>query len=274
MITFVKQSGESLATNGEPCDIWTEDGVITSAERIAAVYAYRQELGTRALAFVSGAGNLIRGNALRGQGLAPGNEDVVGRAATILNTMVLALALREREVPIATFLTPSMRFSDELSTVAFEPYSPEAMVRAFEEEKVVLLAGGTGKNNQSTDTAVLEYAVDYTNSLQQTSQSTHQDIVVVKGTKHNGVYDRDPAKDPDVARRYLRISARTMLADYDRFCAVDEPSLRTIVKHGVSLRVFADGCHDLADVLSAHPDSNGVGTLIVPHDIEPELEAA
>lgn len=267
MYAHVKQSGELLASQGKPGEFWTPNGVRASTEKVAATHKRwtRGELGLRGLLLVSGAGNLIRGDRLREQGIARGYEDVLGRLATVSNTLVLASALAERNVPVSVFIADSMAYKDARNQdLEFQEYNPCAVMEAYAKERIVLVGGGTGKDGQTTDTAVLEYAA------MQKEYTPDEDVVAIKGTKFDGVYDTDPRKNA-AARRYSMISARTMLENYANFAAVDEPSLRQIIETGVSLRVYADGQHDLVTVLNGGKDD--IGTLIVADDIEPELAA-
>lgn len=265
MIAHVKQSGELLSAQGEPGTFWTPNGIRASTEKIAIAHKRWSDLGLKGLMLVSGAGNLIRGDKLREHKIASGREDVLGRMFTVANTLILADALQKRGVPVATFIASSMFYSDAQNQgMDFEPYDPEAVTEAYAAERVALVAGGTGKDGQTTDTAVLEYAA------WQKQHSPDQNVVALKGTKFDGVYEADPREDPTV-RRFSTISAHTMLADYDRFSVVDKQSLHTVIETGVSLRVYADGQHDLVTVLNGGKDD--IGSLIVADDVEPQLAA-
>lgn len=267
MFAHVKQSGELLASQGQPGEFWTPNGVRASTDKIAAAHRRwtRGEIGLRGLMLVSGAGNQIRGERLREQGIARGYEDVLGRLATVSNTLVLASALSERKVPVSVFIAQPMAYKDARNQdLAFQEYDPCAVMDAYAKEHVVLVGGGTGKDGQTTDTAVLEYAA------MQKAHTPDDEVVALKGTKFDGVYDDDPRKNA-AARRFSVISAHTMLQNYAQFAAVDKPSLQQIIDSGVSLQVYADGHHDLVTVLDGGRDD--IGTRIVPEDVEPQLAA-
>jgi uridylate kinase len=264
VFVYLKQSGELLASQGQLGELWTPEGVRSSTEKVAEAYDARNELGLRGLVLVSGAGNIIRGEKLRAQGIANGHADVLGRIATIQNTIVLANALRQNGVPTATFLTDSMRFEDKSLGDDMSTYTLDAVKEAFEQEKVVLIGGGTGEDNVTTDNAVMSYAIAHRDS------GSDEEILVLKGTKHDGVYDRDPAKFAN-AKRIPRISAQRMLEDYENFSVVDESCLRQIAQSALGMRIYRDGQHDLVTVLGRHSSSNRtIGTLIVS---DPEREA-
>jgi len=265
MIAHVKQSGELLSAQGGPGEFWTPNGIRASTEKVAVAHRRWNELGLRGLMLVSGAGNLMRGDKLREHNIATGREDVLGRLFTIANTLVLADALQKRGVPVATFIADSMFYGDALNQgLDFQQYDPEAVAAAYQAERIALVAGGTGKDGQTTDTAVLEYA-----AFQQ-AHAPEENVVVLKGTKFDGVFEADPTKDPS-ARPYSVISARTMHDNFEQYGAVDKRSLRVIMDTGVSMRVYADGQHDLVTVLNGGKDD--IGTLIVADDIESRLAA-
>jgi uridylate kinase len=256
MYVHLKQSGELLSAQGDFGALWTPNGIRASTDKIASVHKIRSQLGVSGILMVSGAGNIVRGEKLRDQGIANGRADALGRLATVMNTIVLQQALEERKVPTATFIADTMSLGDSSIPINdFLPYDPEAVKEAYEHERVVLVAGGTGEDNKTTDNAVLEYARRHRESI-----DAEHEVLVLKGTKYDGVFDRDPAKDAR-ANRYSRIPAGHMLHNYGQFSVVDMASLETINNSGIALRVYADGQHDLRTVLE---DSDGVGTLIVP----------
>lgn len=256
MFVYLKQSGELLASQGEAGELWTPEGVRSSTEKVAGAYDARKELGIRGLVLVSGAGNIIRGEKLREHGIANGHADVLGRLATIQNTLVLANALRESGVPTSTFLSDNMRFKDNSLGDDLATYSLDAVQGAFEREHVVLIGGGTGEDNVTTDNAVMTYAIAH-------RDSSDDEVLVLKGTKYDGVFDKDPEKYAN-AKRFARISAQYMLDNYDNYNVVDESCLEQIADSGLGMRIYRDGQHDLSTVLGRHnARSRTIGTLIV-----------
>lgn len=259
MFVKAKQSGELLTR--QPGALWSPDGVLASADKIERAHRRRAEHDLEGLLIVSGAGNIVRGKELRHQGLATGIEDALGRLATIQNTLMLASALSNASVPSRVFIANSMGYKDPtIGTV--EPYDVEAERQAYQSERVVLIAGGTGEDDRTTDNAVLEYANRHASAWPE------DDVVVLKGTKYDGVYSDDPREHGD-ARRFSQISAGYMLTNYNRYCAVDRACLQQIGATGLSMRVYADRDHDLATAIVSNGD--GVGTLIVPGDSKPVL---
>jgi uridylate kinase len=257
VFVYLKQSGELLASQGEAGELWTPEGVRSSTDKVAEAYDVRNELGLRGLVLVSGAGNIIRGEKLRAQGIANGHADVLGRLATIQNTLVLANALRQANVPTATFLTDQMRFEDNSLGDDLKTYTIDGVREAFEREQVVLIGGGTGEDNVTTDNAVMSYAIAHRENFED------DEVLVFKGTKFDGVFDKDPDKYAN-AKRFARIGAQYMLANHDNYSVVDQSCLQQIIDSGLGMRIYRDGQHDLVTVLGRHNNrSRTIGTLIV-----------
>ena len=266
MYVHLKHSGELLSSHGDPNALWTPNGVRASTEKIVSVHRTREQLGVSGILMVSGAGNIVRGDQLRKHGIANGRADALGRLATVMNTIELAQALEERRVPVAMYIADTMSLRDtSITGNDLMQYDPQAVREAYEKERIVLVAGGTGEDNKTTDNAVLEYARRHKALIDGTD-----DVLILKGTKYDGVYDRDPAADAR-AKRFARISAGYMAQFYKDFPVVDRASLDTINESGLSLRVYADGNHDLRTVLE---DGDEIGTLIVPGYSEPEYACA
>ena len=265
MYVHLKQSGELLSSHGEPGALWTPNGVRASTEKIVSVHRDRDRLGVSGILMVSGAGNIVRGEQLREHGIANGRADALGRIATVMNTLVLAQELEQRHVPTALFIANSMRLVDaSIPGKDLVPYNAAEVRQAYAEERVVLVAGGTGEDNKTTDNAVLAYAQRHRDEIDPTDE-----ILILKGTKFDGVFDSNPAEDAR-ARRYAKISASYMLANYAKFAVVDQACLESINTSKLSLRVYADGQHDLRTVLE---DGDAIGTLIIPGSSMPQYAA-
>lgn len=265
---FFKQSGELLGSKTST-DPWTAAGVRETHDKIARAHRSAEELGIVGLTLVSGAGNVVRGEGLKSQGIAGRSADLIGRLATLQNTITILEALDAGQVPVAGFITPSMALVDKNKAV-FAPYNIDDVREAHGQGKVVLIAGGTGEDNVTTDHAVMWYGQDYANA------APDLEVTILKGTKFDGVYDSDPSKSTN-ARKFASIGAPYMLRNYAQYPVVDEPSLGKIVESGLSMLVYADGSHDLETVLRHDPRSGGngnsIGTLIVPQDQKPVLAA-
>ena len=176
----LKLSGEALRENGGRDNI-SPPVVRAIAERIRDVHA----LGVQ-IAVVIGGGNIWRGLTAAGRGMDRTTADYMGMLATVINGMALKSALDELNVPTR------VQTAIEMKNVA-EPFIRRRAIRHLEKGRVVIFAGGTGNPYFSTDTTAALRA------------SEIRADVIVKATKVDGVYDRDPTTD-SAAKRYDRVS--------------------------------------------------------------------
>ena len=135
---------------------------------------------------VIGGGNIIRGELAEVQGMDRVSADYLGMLATIINAITLQDALEKIGCQTRTLTAIS------ISQLA-EPYIRRRAVRHLEKGRVAILAGGTGNPYFSTDTAAVLRATEI------------EAEAVMKGTKVDGVYDKDPMKSDD-AKKFDSIS--------------------------------------------------------------------
>ncbi len=159
-----------------------ETGVIKAvAAEIAAVRALNVEV-----AVVIGGGNIFRGVSASAKGMDRATADYVGMLATVINSLVLQDSLEKTGVSTRVMSAIEMK---ELA----EPYIRRRAVRHLEKGRVIIFAAGTGNPYFTTDTAASLRAMEINAD------------VILKGTKVDGVYDRDPVKDSG-AVRYDKLS--------------------------------------------------------------------
>lgn len=172
---LLKLSGESFAKPGSFGIDADELAVIAQEVADAATQ------GTQ-LAVVVGGGNIIRGAQLAAAGhIEQATADYMGMLGTVIN----ALALREK---LLTLGVPSRVLSAlEVRSVA-EPFIRGRAIRHLEKGRVVILAAGTGNPFFTTDTCASLRARELECSM------------LLKATKVDGVYDCDPAKNPNAER--------------------------------------------------------------------------
>lgn len=171
---LLKLSGEALA--GE-----LNNGIDPHrADHIAEQIREVRELGVD-VAIVIGAGNLWRGRAGLEMGMDRATADYMGMLATVMNALALMDSLERMNV------TTRVQSAIEMRSVA-EPYIRRRAIRHLEKGRVVIFGGGTGNPYFSTDTAAALRAMEIDAD------------VVIKATKVDGVYDRDPMKFPDAVR--------------------------------------------------------------------------
>ena len=138
------------------------------------------------LAIVIGGGNIFRGVAGGAAGMDRATADYMGMLATMMNSLALQDALRQKGVEAR--VQSALRMDQVV-----EPYIRPRAIRHMEEGKVVIFAAGTGNPFFTTDTAA---------ALRGAEMGVE---VVLKATKVDGIYTNDPKKDP-TATRYDTIS--------------------------------------------------------------------
>ena len=154
-------------------------------ERIASEIAEVRALGVE-VALVIGGGNIFRGLAASAHGMDRASADYMGMLATVMNSLALQDALERVNVTTRVLSAIAMQ---ELC----EPYIRRRAMRHLEKGRVVIFAAGTGNPYFTTDTAASLRAMEI-----------HADVLL-KATKVDGIYDKDPVKFPD-ARRFHRLT--------------------------------------------------------------------
>jgi len=141
------------------------------------------------MAIVLGGGNIFRGQEnVENQGLDMDRSvaDYMGMLATVINSMALQDALEK--VGVYTRVLSAIEMHEVV-----EPYIRRRAIRHLEKNRIVIFAAGTGNPFFTTDTAAALRAVEI-----------HADVIL-KATKVDGVYDKDPKKFSD-AKRFEKIS--------------------------------------------------------------------
>jgi len=169
------------------------------------------------LALVVGGGNFFRGVSVGAQGMDRAQADYMGMLATVMNGLALQDAFVKAGIPSAVL-------SGLAVAGVVEGYSREAALAHLAAGRIVIFAGGTGNPFFTTDTAAslrgLEIGAD----------------VVLKATKVDGVYDRDPMKHKD-AVRYDTLTYDEALAR--RLGVMDATAIALCREQNLPLRVFS-----------------------------------
>lgn len=181
---LLKLSGEAL-TGKNPFGIDPEI-VDAIAQEIREVIALGVQLG-----IVIGGGNIFRGMEASARGMDRTSADYMGMLATIINSLALQSALERLDVPTR------VQTAIEMKEVA-EPFIQRRAIRHLEKGRIVIFAAGTGNPYFTTDTAATLRAVEI------------KADVILKATKVDGVYDRDPVTD-DRAVKFEKISYTDVL---------------------------------------------------------------
>ena len=166
---LLKLSGEALMGDK---DYGIDTDVVKSiASEIREVHS----LGVQT-AIVIGGGNIFRGVSASARGMDRAAADYVGMLATVINSLIFQDALEKKNV------FTRVQSAIEMKELA-ESYIRRKAVRHLEKGRVVIFAAGTGNPYFTTDTAASLRAMEI-----------HADVIL-KGTKVDGVYDRDPMKE-------------------------------------------------------------------------------
>ena len=176
---LIKISGEALLENNQfGLDIKT---ITYIANEIKEVYKNNYEI-----CLIIGGGNIFRGIQGASEGIDRSTSDYMGMLATVINALSMQSALEKIDVPTRVQSAISM------SQIA-EPYIRRKAIRHLEKRRIVIFAAGTGNPFFSTDTAA---------ALRASEMNCR---IIVKGTKVDGIYDKDPITNED-ANFYKKIS--------------------------------------------------------------------
>ncbi|MBT5294779.1 MAG: UMP kinase [Octadecabacter sp.] len=164
-----------------------------TVERIAREVQSVHEMGVE-ICMVIGGGNIFRGLQGSAQGMERTTADYMGMLATVMNALALQSALEGLKINTRVISAITM------NEVA-EPYIRRRAVRHLEKKRICIFAAGTGNPYFTTDTAA---------TLRASEMACE---AIFKGTKVDGVYDKDPARHDD-ATRYETITYDEVLAQH------------------------------------------------------------
>jgi len=181
---LLKLSGEALM--GKSSFGIDPEVVDMIASEIRGVVGLGVQLGV-----VIGGGNIFRGIEAGARGMDRTSADYMGMLATVINSLALQSALEHRGV------VTRVQTAIEMKAVA-EPFIQRRAVRHLEKGRVVIFGAGTGNPYFTTDTAATLRAVEI------------KADILIKATKVDGIYDRDPVRDAN-AVKYEKISYTEVL---------------------------------------------------------------
>jgi uridylate kinase len=206
---LLKLSGEALA-GGEGFGL-SPQILNYIAQEIATVH----QLGVQ-IAVVVGGGNFVRGEQFSAEGgIDRSVADQMGMLGTLMNGLGLQSAIEKAGVPVR------VQSAISIAQVA-ENFIRRRAVRHLEKERVVVFAAGTGNPYFTTDTAAVLRALEIDAE------------VLIKATKVDGVYDKDPKKHADAVRYETldyseAINKRLAVMDQTAFTMCREHGLPVIV---------------------------------------------
>jgi len=227
---LLKLSGEILAG---PAGYGLDEDVLHGiAAEIAGVHRSGVQVGV-----VLGGGNIFRGLAAASRGMDRVAADSMGMLATVINSLALQHALEKQGV------FTRVQSAIDMHKVA-EPFIRRRAIRHLEKGRVVIFAAGTGNPYFTTDTAAALRAIEVGAD------------VVLKGTRVDGVYDKDPERHGD-ASRYESITYLDVLNQGLK--VMDSTAVSLCMDNKLPIVVFDVGRPgNLARVVDGEP----VGTLV------------
>jgi uridylate kinase len=181
------------------------------AEEVQSIRESGVEVG-----LIIGAGNIFRGMQAASKGMDRVTGDYLGMLATIMNAISVQDALEKVGCETRTLSAISV------SQIA-EPYIRRRAIRHLEKGRVVIIAGGTGNPFFTTDSAAALRAVELNAE------------VVLKGTKVDGIYDKDPMIHED-AVKFETVSFSKVLNDNLR--VMDMTAITLCKENNLPIRVF------------------------------------
>ena len=146
------------------------------ANEVKSIFDLGVEIG-----LIIGAGNIFRGIQAAGKGMDRVTGDYLGMLATIMNAISVQDALEKVNCETRTLSAIN------ISQVA-EPYIRRRAIRHLEKGRIVIVSGGTGNPFFTTDSAAALRAKELGAEI------------VIKGTKVDGIYDKDPIKNSNAKK--------------------------------------------------------------------------
>lgn len=227
---LLKLSGEALA--GDQGFGINPKIIQDIAKGIAAAHEAGVQIG-----IVIGGGNIVRGMAASANGMDRASADYMGMLATCINALALQDALEK--VNVYTRVQTAI----EMAEIA-EPYIRRRAIRHLEKGRVVIFAAGTGNPYFTTDTAAALRAMEIGAE------------VIMKATKVDGVYDKDPQKYPDATMfdelSYIEVLNR-------RLNVMDSTAISLCMDNSLPILTF--NLKDPANILRAVRGEK-IGTLV------------
>ncbi|ATV36205.1 MULTISPECIES: UMP kinase [Fusobacterium] len=182
---LLKLSGEALM--GDQEFGISSDVIASYAKQIKEIV----DLGVE-VSIVIGGGNIFRGISGAAQGVDRVTGDHMGMLATVINSLALQNSIEKLGVPTR------VQTAIEMPKIA-EPFIKRRAQRHLEKGRVVIFGAGTGNPYFTTDTAAALRAIEMGTD------------VVIKATKVDGIYDKDPVKFAD-AKKYEKVTYNEVLA--------------------------------------------------------------
>ncbi|MBP9852787.1 MAG: uridylate kinase [Patescibacteria group bacterium] len=228
---LLKLSGEQL--QGEQSGGFDTERATWVAGQVRTALAS----GTQIIIMVGG-GNYARGAQLANDAIQRITGDYVGMLATMMNALALADVFNHADVP-------TRALTNVKADQVLDQFTHRRAMSHLEKNRVVIVAGGTGRPFLTTDTAAVNLALELDCDA------------IIKTTKVDGVYDKDPAMFSD-ATKYENLSYQEALSNPD-IAVMDKAALGLVLETRTPLIV----CDLLTDGnISRAANGEAVGTTI------------
>jgi len=189
---------------------------VATTSRIAEEIAVAKEKGLE-IGLVIGGGNIFRGLSASAAGIERTTADYMGMLATVMNALAMQSALERLGLDTRVMSAIPM-------TTVCEPYIRRRASRHMEKGRIVIFAAGTGNPFFTTDTAAALRAAEMGCDA------------LLKGTKVDGVYDKDPVTNPD-AKRYDKLSYLAVINEDLR--VMDASAVTLMRENNIPIIVFS-----------------------------------
>ncbi len=228
---ILKLSGEVLKNpeSGDPID---PEILLRICNQLKEIWDFGMEIGV-----VVGGGNIFRGLQGEGKGVARTTGDYMGMLATVINSMAIMDCLEK--LGVVTRVLSAIRM-DEVA----EPFILRRAIRHLERGRLVIFGAGTGNPYFSTDTTAALRANEV------------QAEIILKATKVDGIYDKDPMNHKD-AKKFHELTYMDCLNQ--RLKVMDSTAFSLCMDNGVPILVI-----DLNDPAAIKKAVTGdtIGTLV------------
>lgn len=174
------------------------------------------DTGTQVVVMVGG-GNFIRGAQIAGHGIQRVTGDQMGMLATMINALALTDIFEAQGVKTRCL---SNIFAEQVA----EPFVHRLANKHLQKGRVVIAAGGTGRPYLTTDTAAVVLALELDCEI------------VLKATKVDGVYDRDPIKHSDAVR--FKSLTLQQAVENSEIKIMDKAAIGLAMEQGMKVVVF------------------------------------
>ncbi len=169
------------------------------------------------MAIVVGGGNMVRGSEMAGHGIKRVTADQMGMLSGLMNAMALTDIFESKGIETRCM---SNIFADQVA----ENYSYRRADKHLNHNRVVLIAGGSGRPYFTHDTVAVNQALELDCE------------VVLKATKVDGVYDKDPAKFKD-AKKFDQLDYQYAI-EHGAIKVMDKAALGLAMEQGMPVIVF------------------------------------